>query len=139
MTFVEKFNELTEWLDDNAGIDKYGCWRHYMHYSKDDIYEKCLFIRIPGGTVGNVILDNNNIIKEITLSTDYVVKTYTDDVVELVNKKFAGAVYDFTKDIDNFNDSKFMSRYSRRDKIRKRVGLLLTINFFANLPLEECE
>ena len=48
-------------------------------------------IRIPGGTVGGIKLDENNVIKEIKINTDYVVRTYPDDVEEIMNNEFIGA------------------------------------------------
>ena len=47
---------------------------------------KCLAIRVPGGTVGGIWIDKNNMITKIVIDTNYVVKTYPDDVNDLMVK-----------------------------------------------------
>ena len=47
-------------------------------------------IRIPGDTVGGIELDDNNVIKEIKVNTNYVVDTYPDNVEEIINNEFVG-------------------------------------------------
>ena len=49
--------------------------------------QRLLYIRIPGGTVGNIFLDKaENIITKITIDTDYVVDSYPENVQEYVQK-----------------------------------------------------
>ncbi len=43
-------------------------------------------IRIPGGTLGSIEYDENKIITRIHVCTDYVVKTYPDNVNEQLQK-----------------------------------------------------
>ena len=46
-----------------------------------------MYIRIPGGTVGNIFLDDTeNIITKITIDADYVVNLYPENVQEYVQK-----------------------------------------------------
>ena len=83
--------ELTKELDDLAGFDKkmideyeYG---HYILATEADMKQRLLYIRIPGGTVGNIFLDKTeNIITKITIDTDYVVDSYPENVQEYVQK-----------------------------------------------------
>lgn len=52
-----------------------------------DMKQRLLYIRIPGGTVGNIFLDKTeNIITKITIDTDYVVDSYPENVQEYVQK-----------------------------------------------------
>ena len=89
----EYFCNITDRLDQLAGLkttnDGY-CWRHYILY--DDYHKKnnIMAIRIPCGTVGGIKLDDNNVIKEIKVNTNYVVDTYPDNVEEIMNDEFVG-------------------------------------------------
>lgn len=89
----EYFCKITDRLDQLARLkinnDGY-CWRHYILY--DDYHKKnnIMAIRIPGGTVGGIELDDNNVIKEIKVNTNYVVDTYPDNVEEIINNEFVG-------------------------------------------------
>lgn len=78
-----KMNEyycgITTELDKLAGLDPNGHWKHYVLCDYED---GCLPIRIPGGTLGTIEYDENKIITKIHVCTDYVVKTYPDDVNE---------------------------------------------------------
>lgn len=82
-----KMNEyycgITTELDKLAGIDPNGHWKHYVLCDYED---GCLPIRIPGGTLGTIEYDENKIITKIHVCTDYVVKTYPDDVNEQLQK-----------------------------------------------------
>lgn len=95
----EYFCEITDELDKLAGIkndDEYHSWKHYVLADNYCIKEQCLAIRIPGGTVGGIWFDDNNIITKIVVDTDYVVKTYHKDVNKQI-KKFVSCK------IDNIN------------------------------------
>jgi len=86
----EYFCELTKELDELSGLDKkesyeYGR-RHYIlatnSYKKDHLYA----IRIPGGTVGDIETDNNDIILNLTIDVNYVVRTYPKNINEIIQK-----------------------------------------------------
>ena len=79
----EYYCEITIELDKLAGLDPNGHWKHYVLC---DYKDGCLPIRIPGGTLGSIEYDENKIITKIHVCTDYVVKTYPDDVNELLQK-----------------------------------------------------
>lgn len=90
----EYYCELTSELDRLAGIDSKLRWKHYIlidNYCKE---QKCLAIRIPGGTIGGVWYDENNVITKIVIDTEYVVKTYPVDVNEQI-EKFVGEKLEF--------------------------------------------
>lgn len=131
----DKFNKITEYLDDLVNFDKCGFYRHYMMYGKYDISYKCLLIRIPGATVGNVILDDNNTIKEIVLNTELHITKYTEDMVKLVNDKFVGTVYDFSKDIEQRDDPKYSSYRGTRSARRKVMAMSVLIYHIAKCEL----
>ncbi len=82
-TMNEYYCEITSELDRVAGLDLNNCWRHYILY---DCKENCLIIRIPGGTLGCVEYDENKMITKIHVCTDYVVRTYPDNVNEQLQK-----------------------------------------------------
>lgn len=75
----EYYCEITTELDKLAGLDPNGHWKHYVLCDYED---GCLPIRIPGGTLGSIEYDENSVITKIHVCTDYVVKTYPDDVNE---------------------------------------------------------
>lgn len=81
-----KMNEyycgITTELDKLAGLDPNGYWKHYVLCD----CEGYLYIRIPGGTLGSIEYNENRIITKIHVCTDYVVKTYPDDVNKQLQK-----------------------------------------------------
>ena len=81
--------EITDELDKSSGLGrKEEGWSNY-HYIVVDNYgikNRCLAIRVHGGTVGALYFDENNIIIKIEIDTNYVVKTYSKDVQNIVNK-----------------------------------------------------
>lgn len=79
----EYYCEITTELDKFAGLDPN---RHWKHYVLCDYKDGCLPIRIPGGTLGSIEYDENKVITKIHVCTDYVVKTYPDDVNEQLQK-----------------------------------------------------
>lgn len=85
----EYYCDVTSELDRLAGLDSNCCWKHYILADKFNKKERCLAIRIPGGTLGDLEYDENNIITRIYACTDYVVKTYPDDVNAQL-QKFVG-------------------------------------------------
>ncbi len=89
--------ELTKELDVLAKLTDKEFYDIFYHYIVADNYckkEKCLAIRVPGGTVGGIWIDDNNAITKIVIDTDYVVKTYPSDVNDLI-QKFVGEIIEF--------------------------------------------
>ena len=89
---------LTKELDDMSGISKQHYYDMFHHYILADEWcrnQKCLAIRVPGGTVGGIHFDDNSIITKIVIDTDYVVKTYPTNVNELI-QKFVGEIIELT-------------------------------------------
>lgn len=87
--FNEYFCDITDELDRLAGIerdDDYHSWRHYILADKLCVKEKCLAIRIPGGTVGDIWINDNGSVTKIRVVTNYVVGTYPKDVNEQIQK-----------------------------------------------------
>ena len=60
---------------------KYG---HYILFNKGYIKDKVIPIRVIGGTVGAIKIDDNLTITDIIIDTEYVVKTYPTNVNELM-------------------------------------------------------
>lgn len=88
-SFNEFFCDITDELDKLANIktnDKYYSWRHYILADKFCVKERCLAIRIPGGTVGGIWFDDNDVITKIEVDTNYVVKTYPKDINVQIQK-----------------------------------------------------
>ena len=82
--------EITSELDELAGFHKEETiLHHYIILDELSESEKCLPIRVYGGTTGGITLDENNIITKIEIDTNYVVKTYDNEVNEKM-KKYIG-------------------------------------------------
>ena len=85
--FREYIGELTEELDKAANLDgRY--MKHYIVIDNFSLAEKCTPIRVPGGAVGYICV-NDMVITKIFIDTNYVVKTYREDINEYM-KKFVG-------------------------------------------------
>lgn len=85
--------ELTSFLDLEARLvtAKSSWFRHYVLDSPDVRPDgaKVYPIRVPGGTVGSLTLDQNRRVTAIGIDQDYVVKTYPADLDEKL-KPFIG-------------------------------------------------
>lgn len=90
----EYFCDITSELDKLAGINSSPHRKHYVLADNYCIGNKCLPIRIPGGTLGEIAFDDDNTITRICVDTDYVVKTYPADVNENI-QKFIGQKIEF--------------------------------------------
>lgn len=68
----EYYCELTKELDEICGYTtNYPRYKHYI-YDTRDLWNNCLAIRVPGKTVGNIRLNKNSVIIQISLSTDLI-------------------------------------------------------------------
>lgn len=88
---------LTLELDSLSKIaenDYYDMFYHYILADDWCIKDRCLCIRVPGGTVGGIWIDENDVITKIKIDTDYVVETYPNNINELM-QKFIGEVIEF--------------------------------------------
>ena len=80
--------KFTEELDRCAGFDtrEYPYYKHYLlDYSHTDGFHNYP-IRVPGGTVGGVWVDDHNVIVNIKIDRNYVVKTYSDEMDAIIEK-----------------------------------------------------
>lgn len=82
--------DITRDLDKMSNLDSEKLFHHYIIYDKHDLENHLVCIRVPGGTVGYIKYDDNFIIIEIFIDTNYVVKTYSKDVNNEINKKYIG-------------------------------------------------
>lgn len=87
----EYYCDISKFLDEQAGIDSNGKWKHYVHANNWCIQNKLLAIRIPGGTIGSIWFDDEMVITKIHVDTDYVVKTYPKNINELL-QEFVGEI-----------------------------------------------
>lgn len=79
--------DLTYALDGAASLDQMPCYDLYHHYVLVDaiaLKEKVIPIRVPGGTVGAIWIDEDNKIIKIQIDRDYVVKTYPLNTHEII-------------------------------------------------------
>lgn len=89
--------DLTRELDALSNISNQHYYDVFYHYILADDWCKnkhCLAIRVHGGTVGGVYIDDNYIITKIVIDTKYIVKTYPANVNELI-QKFVGEVIEW--------------------------------------------
>lgn len=94
--------ELTKELDKLSNISKHHYYDYFYHYILADDYckgVKCLAIRVPGGTVGGITVDDNNVITSLVIDTDYVVKTYPSNINTIL-KKYIGRKIKYNEIID---------------------------------------
>ena len=68
----------------------------YHYIVADNICKKakCLAVRVPGGTVGDIYIDNNTI-TDIFIDTKYVIKSYPKNINNVIKDKFVGTVIEF--------------------------------------------
>lgn len=80
--------KFTEELDRCAGFDigEYSYYRHYLLDYRDRDRFNNYPIRVPGGTVGGIWVDDHNVIIAIKVDTEYVVKTYSDELGAIIEK-----------------------------------------------------
>ena len=80
--------KFTEELDRCAGFDtrKYQYYKHYLLDYRDRDRFHNFPIRVPGGTVGGIWVDDHNVITNIKIDRSYVVKTYSDELDAIIEK-----------------------------------------------------
>lgn len=82
--------EITWFLDQVAGLDER---LHYIVINDlilfDDEEPATYYIRVPGGTVGSIFLDDDYNIKEIFIDPNNVVESYPANINKQM-KKFIG-------------------------------------------------
>ena len=80
--------KFTEELDRCAGFDirEYPYYRHYLLDYMDRDRFRNYPIRVPGGTVGVIWVDDHNVITNIKIDRSYVVKTYSDELDAIIEK-----------------------------------------------------
>lgn len=79
--------DLTRRLDELSQLNQspyYDLYHHYILIDKIALEEQILAIRVPGGTVGAIWIDENNKIVMVKVDKDYVVKTYPLNVNEII-------------------------------------------------------
>ena len=85
----EFFCDITSELDILAGIVGYAdahIMRHYVLANDYTIKNRILAIRIPGGTVGGIWIDDNNTITKIVVDEKCIVKTYPPNINVMLEK-----------------------------------------------------
>lgn len=88
----EYYCELTKELDILSGLNKResyeGCkYRHYIYATDSDKKEHCYAIRVPGGTLGDIVTDNDDYIIDVVIDIDYVIKTYPKQMLNIALEK----------------------------------------------------
>lgn len=75
-------NYITEYIDINSAYHNISDFYHYIYDNplKTNDNEIIYPIRYPGYTMGCIVLDENNIIKEIKISADYFSKCYKENL-----------------------------------------------------------
>lgn len=94
MILKDKYNnksyycKLTGDLDHCAGFTTIK-YQYYKHYLLDYRYTDGFYnypIRVPGGTVGGIWVDDHNVIVNIKIDRNYVVKTYSNELDAIIEK-----------------------------------------------------
>ena len=90
--------KFTEELDRCAGFDtrEYPYYKHYLlDYRHTDVFYNYP-IRVPGGTIGGIWVDDHNVIVNIKIDRNYVVKTYSDELDTII-EKYIGKKIEFER------------------------------------------
>ena len=100
---------LTQELDTLAKFDEESLYKHYImieDFMIEDYFkkEKVIPIRVPGGTVGGVYVDDNLVINKVIVDTTYVVKTYPANINDIVTK-YVGERLEFPTDQERRNQT----------------------------------
>lgn len=104
MVLKDKYNnqsyycKFTEELDHCAGFDK-KAYKYYEHYLLD--YRNVngfhnFPIRVPGRTIGGIWVDKHDVIVNIKIDRNYVVKTYSDEL-DVIIEKYIGKKIEFER------------------------------------------
>ena len=80
---------ITDELNDLSGYitgykNKTKAYGHYVLFDNSFVKDRVIPIRVIGGTVGAIRIDDNLTITDIIIDTEYVVKTYPTNVNELM-------------------------------------------------------
>ena len=84
-SFCEYFCELTEFLD-NITEKKRLSRRHYILGLSCDFADGVLPIRLPGSTVGGVLIDKDNIITKVQIDGNYYKDIYPKDINKMLER-----------------------------------------------------
>ena len=90
-TCKEYYCDITRELDELANLSS-EWFKHYILVCKNSNTNTGFdfIIRVPGGTLGAILLDENMVITKIIIDTNYVVKSYPKDVGKIINDKYVG-------------------------------------------------
>lgn len=91
--------DLTYALDGAASLDKMPSYDFYHHYILVDaigLKEKVIPIRVPGGTVGVIFIDEHNKIVMIQIDRECIVKSYPLNTHEII-AKFIGQTIELSE------------------------------------------
>lgn len=84
----EYYCDITNELD-NAFFGDLNDRKHYILARDCEIYNKSLPIRLPGFTCGEIIIDDNKIIKKIKFNSHSVFsKVYPENIEDILNRKY---------------------------------------------------
>lgn len=91
------YNNLSRRLDELSDRQKmkdndpeWEClYSHYLYEAHRTFPTGSIAIRVPGGTVGDVSINDDGVILNIAIATDYVV-SYSDNVNDIINAEFVG-------------------------------------------------
>ena len=93
---------ITSDLDKMAGLSSKDIFHHYLLIDHTDLEEHIMCIRVPGGTVGVIEFDDNNIITDLHVDTNYVIRTYWRNVNKHL-KKYIGRKFKLVNEEENNN------------------------------------
>lgn len=88
--------EITEFIDSEVACglplcNEHTTCRHYILDCRDTYDGYTLAIRFPGFTLGSIIIDDNHIIKDISLDNEREVKNhYNSNKINLLKEKYIG-------------------------------------------------
>ena len=89
--------DVTFLLDDESDITKdiTHMFYHYIIANINDLKDKILPIRIPGGTIGAIEIDDDRRITSIKLNSDNVLVKYPNNIAHLL-EKYVGEIIEIS-------------------------------------------
>lgn len=88
--------DILSWLNKRESYEGYK-YRHYIYATDSDKKEHCYAIRVPVWTLGDIVANNDDYIIDITIYTNYVIRTYPHNVNEIIKKKYIGKKIEFER------------------------------------------
>ena len=127
-------SKLTDELDQLAGFTTNSIRKHYI-FIDDYCRKKSIYaIRVPGGTVGEIRVDETNKVVGIVIDTGYVVKTYPENINVLLQEYVGEEIKpEHLEFIAGEDMGKLINKQDAIDKIKKETLINYSVAVIAEV------